>query len=202
MKSFVKTRKFFTRTVEISGMSRLSRHSSPHRVRELVKDCLDDFYDMDGPVLERNSGRGVCERAIVFRLAHYLQKRIGNYFVDCDFNSSFEKSFGPAGTIILRARDGKPIGNVDRSSTKRFIDVIVHRRDANYQNNLICFEVKKWNNKNSKEIEKDENNLSVLTTPSFGYLYGFHLILHKKKSDSTWTIFQGGAVVERGSKIY
>lgn len=157
----------------------ISRNPSLNEIKGLVKECLNQLYDTDSPILERNNGRGVCERSIVFRFAHYLQKIIPDYFVDCDFNSSY------------REEGGKPIENKDGTVTKRFIDIIVHKRNPNTTNDLICFEIKKWNNTNSKEIEKDRNNLRVLTS-EYGYIYGFHITLHKVKTKSKWIIFKGG----------
>jgi len=164
--------------------------SSIDEIKELVKSCLNELYRLDEELFRRNRGKGVSERSIVFRFAHYLQNRIGSdFFVDCDFNSSKE---GEEGT------GGKPILNQDRTKTKRFIDVIVHKRELNNDNNLVCFEFKKWNNTNRKEIEKDRNNLHKLTLKQgkFGYSYGFHITIHKVKSESKWTIYENGDPIQ------
>lgn len=178
----------------------LSRDSSLREVKALVRKCLNDFYRNDGAILERNAGRGVSERSIVFRFSHYLQKRIPNYFVDCDFNASFEGHFDSEGVAITADRPGKPILNEDGTETKRFVDIIVHKRDDNPQNNLICFEIKKWNNRNSQDFKKDEGNLRDLTS-RYGYVYGFHLTIHKAKAKSRWTIFNDGNVIVEASTI-
>lgn len=140
---------------------------------------------------------------MVFRFAHHLQNRISrisNYLVDCDFNSSFEEIMDSRGRIIVSEVSGKPILDVDGTLTKRFIDIIVHKRTLKREDDLICFEVKKWNNTNSRQIEKDENNLRVLTA-TYGYRYGFHLTLHRVKEKSRWAIYQKGGV-EEGSPVF
>jgi len=160
----------------------VSRNSSLDEIKGLVKECLGQLYAEEGGILKRNNGRGVCERSIVFRFAHYLQNKLSpDYFVDCDFNSSFERG---------RAIRGKPIGNVDR-----FVDIIVHKRDSHPQNDLICLEIKKWNNTSRTAINKDENNLRVLTY-EYRYKYGFHISIHKVKTKTRWTIFEDGRPLE------
>lgn len=180
----------------------LSRHSPMSRFAELVRDCLEELYNKDENILRRNDGNGICERSIVFRFAHYLQQKFeGRYFVDCDFNSSFEGRFGPDGRWSFRDVHGKPIGDPDGKVTNRFVDIIVHKRDRDLENDLICFEVKKWNNRNSRDFAKDENNLRYLTS-RYGYAYGFHVTIHRIKSKSTWTIFHEGKPIRMGEMIF
>ena len=179
----------------------ISRDSSLDEIKELVKACLNDLYTTDGFILTRNKGKGVCERSIVFRLAYYLQNRIPNYFVDCDFNSSFQGVSDPQGNILRQERQGKPIPNEDGTVTKRFVDIIVHERDYNTRNDLICFEIKKWNNTNKNDISKDRNNLRVLTS-QYRYIYGFHISIHKRKAKTKWTIFQNGNPIEQEVLVF
>ena len=73
---------------------------------------------------------------------------------------------------------------MDGSVKYRFVDIIIHKRDSDPQNDLICFEIKKWNNYDAEEIEKDKNNLNVLTS-QFGYNYGFQMTIHKVKTKTT-----------------
>ena len=157
----------------------LSRDSSLDEVEDVVKKCLNDLHRVDGAILDRNGGKGVAERSIVFRFSHYLQKRIA----------------------ITADRPGKPLLNEDGTETKRFVDIIVHKRDDNPQNNLICFEIKKWNNRNSQDFKKDEGNLRNLTS-RYGYVYGFHLTIHKIRAKSRWTIFSDGDVIVEGSTVF
>ncbi len=157
-----------------------------------IKDCLIELYDNENELFENN----LCERCLTFRFAHFLQNKFHdeNVFVDCDYNSStyFNKETGK-----WERRNGKPIVDQDKAKiTKRFIDIIVHKRGS-YSSDLICFELKKWNSSNSKDkngiypMEKDKNNLKVLTSV-YGYEYGFHLIFGERKEDIKMEIFKDG----------
>ena len=142
--------------------------------------ALEKLYRDDAILFERNSGKGLCERALVFRFGLYLQETFPDYFVDCDFNSHSRdgRTFG-----------GKPIPNQDGTTTDRFVDIIVHKRGLNgLGSDFICFEVKKWNNTNAISAEKDQNNLRILTS-EYGYKYGFYLILGRLLNSTKWTIF-------------
>jgi len=179
----------------------VSRTSSLMEFKELTRLCLDEFYTHDFYLLERNFGKGVGERAIVFRFSHYLQLRTRPYFVDCDYNSSLEFWTDSHGRVHGEERHGKVIVDSDGRPRKRFVDIIVHQRDYQSDNDLICFEFKKWNNAKRDEIKKDRNNLRVLTS-QYGYFYGFHVVIHRQKSKSKWTIFQNGVPIEENRLIF
>lgn len=179
----------------------ISRKSTLTEIKDLVKDAISELHEKDQFLFERNNGRGVCERSLVFRFAHYLQNRILNFYVDCDFNSSFEGQINPSGQIVGKKRRGKPIENPDGTVTKRFVDIIIHKRDFATHNDLICFEIKKWNNTNKEDARKDRNNLHVLTS-TYGYICGFHVILHRQKQNCKWTIFREGKIIEQESKVF
>ncbi len=155
-------------------------------IESVIDTCLKTLYEKDELLFSLNDGRGICERALVFRFAHYLQneidKKIPGYIVDCDYNSSVYVD--PDGNLGAR-RQGKPIQNGGRE-TKRFIDIIVHNRGAD---NLFCIEVKKWNNYRKEDRKKDENNLKELTR-TYGYKYGFHLILGEKEEKTRITVYR------------
>jgi hypothetical protein len=177
------------------------RNATPDKIRAGIKKCLDRLYEDDEFLFRRNNGRGVCERSLVFRFAHYLQKEISDFFVDCDFNSSFEDYVDPQANIRRRERGGKPITNADGTVTKRFVDIIVHRRDHNTQNDFICFEVKKWNNNSASEQDKDRNNLRILTS-KYGYCFGFHLTLGRRRNNTKWTIFRNGETITEDERVF
>jgi len=44
----------------------VSRTSSLTEIKTVIKECLNDVYTTDSDILERNNGKGVCERSIVF----------------------------------------------------------------------------------------------------------------------------------------
>lgn len=171
------------------------------QIKEIIKGCLGRLYEDDEFLFRRNNGKGVCERSLVFRFAHYLQNEVADFFVDCDFNSSFEHYIDRQGNFTGRERNGKPIPNVDGTVTKRFVDIIVHRRDYNTHNDFICFEIKKWNNNSASEREKDLNNLRVLTS-EYGYRFGFHLVLGKRRKNIRWTIFRNGQPIINNQRVF
>lgn len=157
-------------------------------IKDKINICLQRLYRDDVILFERNQGKGLCERCIVFRFALYLQEMFPDYFVDCDFNSS---------SINGNAVSAKPITNIGgRTTTNRFVDIIIHSRSFGRKNDFICFEVKKWNNYDKKAVEKDKNNLKVLTS-EYGYEYGFYLILAKTREKTRGVIFQNGRPIER-----
>jgi hypothetical protein len=180
----------------------VSRQSSLDEIKNLVRKTITELYDRDQFLFKRNKGKGVCERSIVFRFAHYLQINIHDFYVDCDFNSSYEGYIDLAGNVRGREREGKPIENPDRTITKRFVDIIVHKRDFSSNiSDFICFEIKKWNNSNLNDLEKDRNNLRDLTS-RYGYIYGFHISFHKIRKMTKWTIFQNGRIIENNSLVF
>jgi len=153
------------------------------QITNKIKQCLEKLYQNDSILFERNKGKGLCERCIVFRFALYLQEVFPDDIVDCDFNSA-----------LVNGQDirGKPIRNSNgKTSTDRFVDIIVHKRTAEANTDFICFEIKKWNNYDKKATAKDKNNLSILTS-EYGYQYGFYLIFGRNKKATKWSIFQNG----------
>lgn len=76
-----------------------------------------------------------------------------------------------------------------------FIDIIITKRDGSYQNNLICFEIRRWDN--CYKRNKNQDNLRILTKGDrFGYDYGFYIILGKRKKTKTEVYFKGNKVDE------
>jgi hypothetical protein len=159
--------------------------SECQEIKRKIIYALSKLYLDDACLFTRNEGRGLSERCIVFRFAHYLQYEIKDYFVDCDFNSSYYKNQQVSGKRI------KDVG--DKTATKRFIDIIVHKRTGNNLENLACFEIKKWNNSNKKSINKDLNNLVILTG-NYGCKYGFHIIFGKTINKTTIRIVKNSNV--------
>ncbi len=171
------------------------------RIEDKIKNSLNKLYEDDIFLFERNDGNGVCERCIVFRLAHSLQLEFNNFFVDCDFNSSFEYTSTENGRENEKERSGKEIENEDGTGTKRFVDIIIHKRNYFIDNDFICFEIKKWNNTNRDNVRKDLNNIKQLTT-TYGYKCGYHIILGKVKGETKWTIINNGKIIKENELIY
>lgn len=157
---------------------------------DIIKACLDELYSKEKFLFNNN----LCERCLVFRLAHHLQIIFNKeysaeeYFVDCDYNSS---CYYDEGSRERKRRGEKPIPDqISGKIKKRFIDIIVHKRESGSDSNLICFEIKKWNNCKVEGMKKDKNNLAVLTS-QYGYSFGFYLIFGKAEKDLKLYVFKG-----------
>jgi len=157
---------------------------------DIVKVCLDELYGNEKFLFENN----LCERCLVFRLAYHLQIIFNKeysaerYFIDCDYNSSY---YNDDGREEPKRRSGKPVPDqISGKSKKRFIDIIVHKRESVNDSNLFCFEIKKWNNCTAEGMKKDKNNLAVLTS-QYGYSFGFYLIFGKTEKDLKLYVFKG-----------
>jgi len=161
-------------------------------IKNKIKECLRKLYEKDAILFERNNGKGLCERCLVFRFGLYLQEAFNDYFVDCDFNSSI---------VNGHQASGKPITNPNNTITNRFVDIIVHKRAAPPNSDFICFEIKKWSNANTEATEKDMNNLRVLTS-EYGYLYGFYLIFGRNLNTTKWIVFHRDQVPEQIRMVF
>lgn len=143
-------------------------------VKDKIKNALNTFYKNDSFLIEKK----LCERCLVHRVAVHLEnERFPDYFIDCEYNKShLNKSSEPK-------RVSNPNGN--------FIDIIITKRDGNYQNDLICFEIKRWDNYH--ERNKDRDNLKILTKGDrFGYDCGFNIILGKSKEKTKIEVYTKG----------
>lgn len=132
-------------------------------INSKIKDSLNELYEEE-PSLFRGE-KSLCERCINHRFAWYLEKQnFGEgYFVDCEYNKTY-------------LGDSKRVSN----SNGNYIDIVISKRDDNPDHDLICFEVKKWNN--YKNREKDRKNLEILTNGTeFYYNYGFYVIFGKTR---------------------
>ena len=126
--------------------------------------------------------KGLCERCILHRFAVYLERQnFKDYHVDCEYNKSH------LGKITTNKRVSNINGN--------YIDIIITKRDANPHNDLICLEVKKWNNYDNRD--KDRENLEILTGGvKFDYDYGFYIIFGKILNKTKVEIYENGELLE------
>jgi hypothetical protein len=178
--------------------------ASLDEVKELVKGCLIALYDTndgDGRLFEIHS-KGIAERCLVFRFAYYLQSCISDFVVDCDYNSSFVIYTDPVTRERSAIRtDGKLITNREGIDIKRFVDIVVHRRNDNPNDDFLCFETKKWNNYPKSDWDKDFSNLEQLTKRrrrTFQYKYGFFILFGRTLATTRWKIFKRGRSIPPG----
>lgn len=147
-------------------------------INQKIKKALDKLYKEDQFLFDKN----LCERCINHRFVIYLeQQNFGEgYFIDCEYN----KSHLHKNTSVKRVS----------SRNGNYIDIIITKRDGNYRNDLICFEVKKWNN--YKNREKDRENLRTLTAGvRFGYDYAFYIIFGATREKTKIETYQNGAKI-------
>ncbi|MFH1255493.1 MAG: hypothetical protein V1667_03430 [bacterium] len=162
-------------------------------INQKIKNALDKLYNKDkflfSPFGDNN--KSLCERCINHRFATYLeQENFGkDYFVDCEYNKSHLE-----GTTST-----KKVSNLHGN----YIDTIITKRDGNYQNDLICFEVKKYNNYKGKGRDKDIKNLKILTrgvgcrnNGGFGYDYGFYIIFGATREKTKIEIYKNGVRID------
>jgi len=147
-------------------------------IKGKVKNALDTFYKNDSFLIENK----LCERCLVHRLAVYLEnERFPDYFIDCEYNKIY--------------RDQKSMPKIASNLNGNFIDIIITKRDDNRQNDLVCFEIKKWDNYRGRK--KDIENLEILTKGDrFGYDYGFYIILGKIKEKTKIEVYRKGNKTE------
>ncbi len=149
-------------------------------IKSKIKKSLDRLYKIDYFLLREN----LCERCINHRFVKYLDEQDfgNNYFIDCEYNKSH----------LGENTEVKKVSNINGN----YIDIIITKRDGNYQNDLVCFEIKKWNNYRNRK--KDRDNLRILTEGiRFGYDYGFYIIFGKTREKTEIEIYQEGNLIER-----
>jgi len=150
------------------------------KIEQKVNSALDELYSKDSFLFEQ----GLCERCINHKLAIHLEKQdIGKgYFVDCEYNKSHLN-----GRTDMK-RVSNPNGN--------YIDIIVTKRNGDGNDDLVCFETKRWNNYNGRK--KDRKNLQILTGGEnsngvrFGYKFGFYIIFGKTRGNTKIEVYSGG----------
>lgn len=147
-------------------------------IKEKIRHALRVLYREDKYLFDK----GLCERCILHRFAVNLERQnFEGYHVDCEYNKSH------LGEITTT----KKVSNINGN----YIDIIITKRDANPHNDLICFEVKKWNNYDKRN--KDRENLKILTGGiKFGYDYGFYVIFGITIDKTRIEIYKNGEFFE------
>ena len=144
----------------------------------LLGEALDQFYKQDGCLVDMvadakqdNGSHHVGERAIVFRLAHYMQNIMDKtpafkgYVLDCEYN-----------------RNGTDIKKLQENCV--YPDVIIHKRQS--KNNLLVMEVKTyWNNDTRRDMKKI---LEFMKNRKYKYKFGVSLIIEKKREEMSFKV--------------
>lgn len=148
----------------------------------LLGEALDQFYEKDSclvdmaeDVKQNNGSHHVGERAIVFRLAHYMQNIMDKmpvfkgYVLDCEYN-----------------RDGTDIKKLQEKCV--YPDVIVHQRQNN-ENNLLVMEVKTyWNSDTRQDMQKIEKFMEQ--GGKYKYKFGLSLIIERQREKMSFDVLE------------
>lgn len=150
-------------------------------IKQRVRNALNLFYQKDLFLL----AQGLCERCITHRLAVCLEQQdFQGYFIDCEYNKSH----------LDKHTTNKQVSNLHGN----YIDIIITKRNGNYRNDLVCFEIKR--STNYKGRKKDRENLEILTGgEKFGYSFGFYILLNKVKQKTKLELYQNGNKTEEYS---
>jgi hypothetical protein len=145
-----------------------------YKIKDKIKKAINTFYENDSFLIKNK----LCERCLVHRLAVYLEnERFPDYFIDCEYNKMH--------------RDQKSMPKIASNLNGNFIDIIITKRDDNRQNDLVCFEIKRWDNYRGRK--KDRENLEILTGGDlFGYSFGFYIIFGESMKKTKIEIYSKG----------
>jgi len=164
-----------------------------NELKKLIKDSLDDLYDKDNYLIINDLG----ERCIVHRFALYLENRFLNnqgYYIDCEYNKAYSDNGGIETKKVI-------------SENGNAIDIVATKRNNNPEDDLFCFEIKKWNNNDSEGARRDKDKLMVLTglmlpinfetratisNGIFRYKFGIFLVVAAQKNDVKLDIYKQG----------
>ncbi|MCB0197415.1 MAG: hypothetical protein KDJ65_36040 [Anaerolineae bacterium] len=165
-------------------------------IEGLIAESIGELFDKDLFLLKED----VSERAITHKLAEYIQIRITNLNVDCEYNRDVTKGSGspkavnmlrrPTQAELKKAIDLEDIEQLLETST--YPDIIVHRRGSN-DVNLLVIEVKKT--KSSVNHEHDYQKLKAFTenteNNSYNFTHGIFILFetgceHPKAPNLKW----------------
>lgn len=166
------------------------------RIENKIKLAIDDLYENNEYLFVND----LSEPCINHRFAICLDNQnFGDgFFVDCEYNRAYSKLNGGIGTKKVTTKNGN------------FIDIVITKRNSNQDDDLACFELKKWNNHNEQDFDKDRIKLKILTGMSlpvdigsgeslkdengfnycFNYKYGIFIIFGENRNDVKIEFFE------------
>jgi hypothetical protein len=141
-------------------------------LKSRVNEAVNHFRNADDYLLINDA----CERALVHRLAVWLERFFPEWDVDCEYNLEYfndiEDVHQKVTNMNMRRLDGRPI-DLDRPvEVSVYPDIIIHHRGS--RQNLLAVEVKR--SKVEDEIRFDYVKLaSYQNDPRLNYQYGLFL---------------------------
>ena len=139
-------------------------------INKKVKAALDEFYENERNILDRDHGKGVCERSLAFRFGLYLYNHFekDGIYVDNEFN-----------------KDGNSSKHL--ADSDRFIDLIVHNRETcNKAKNILFIEIKKDHNDSTVKIDRKKISEATDMNGKLKYQFGLHLFLENQEPKLEW----------------
>ena len=139
-----------------------------NELKGVLKEAVYRLYTKDGylikngPASPKCSDNHVCERACLFRFAHYLQNILDekevlrNLVVDCEYN-----------------RNGYDLKRLSAFANGTYPDLIIHHRGDN-KGNFLVMEIKSWWN---KDINQDKKKIKAFMDKNEGYNDRFGIVL-------------------------
>ena len=136
----------------------------------------DTFLISHEPVynIKFKSGRHVGERAIVFRVAYYFQNNILDYLedtgivVDCEYNRHYDHDK----VIYSNGKGSSP-------------DLILHQRNTDEYNLIVCEFKGYWINNKKIEINKDKDKIikycGIHSQRGFQYQIGMVVFMEEEQ---------------------
>jgi hypothetical protein len=137
-----------------------------HTELDKVVAALKEFYAHEAFLFEHDLG----ERALTHRLALHMERQFPDFEVDCDFDR-----LGPR---TLNMPRGSIVSTDDHLGKSIYPDIVVHQRSL--PNNLIAIEVRKANN--HQPVEHDRQKLRALTDPHIWFAYWIGVLLTLEKT--------------------
>lgn len=164
-------------------------------IQQKIDTALDELYKNDIYLFEHD----LCERCVNHKFASYLEmQKFEDYYIDCEYNRAYSKQNGGIRTKKITTKDGN------------YVDIVVTKRNNNADDDLVCFEVKKWNsNDGEKGFDLDRLKLKILTGKKlpidiksgdiledengenycFNYKYGFFIIFGPTRDEVKIELF-------------
>ena len=135
-------------------------------LEEIINNCLQKLRKLDKYLLVIEAN----ERAITYKLAKYLEDKIPEFDVDCEYNRFEQRDLDD---IVKRLGLPRDDYNWDDIKVSPVIpDIIIHERGP-HGKNILVIEVKKSSSTISETL--DRNKLIAFTTDPLNYEFGLFL---------------------------
>jgi hypothetical protein len=176
-----------------------------NKLREMLIESISELFAKDYVLIKNGSS----ERSITHRLAIYLENRVNQsefngLNVDCEYNRNKDLGDGSAKSIKAKYDELTEELQEDYKERKQdegfiilstFPDIIIHKREENFQNKLII-ELKPT--KSGKSRELDELKLRCFTESEhneYKFSYGVHIELDEDKSKTKLSWYENGTEI-------